>query len=70
MEDLVDSYRKIIYISRMATKKPNQKFTLSEEQIYKIMNKTFDPTKTKLSEESKVKISKFFKTLLKEHNIK
>ncbi len=50
LEDLVDSYRKIIYISRMATKKPNKKFTLSEEQLYKIMNKTYDSTKTKLSE--------------------
>jgi hypothetical protein len=29
--DLIDSYRKIIYISRVASKKPQRKLTLSDE---------------------------------------
>jgi hypothetical protein len=47
--DLIDSYRKIIYISRVASKKPQRKLTLSDEEFYKIINKSYDVKKTVLS---------------------
>ena len=68
--DLIDSYRKLIYISRVASKKPQRKLALSDEQFYKMMNKSYDVNKTQLSEESKVRIAKYFKSMIKEHNIK
>ena len=68
--DLLDSYRKIIYISRVTGKKPQRKLTLSDEEFYKMMNKSYDVSKTIISEESKIRIAKYFKSLTKEHNIK
>lgn len=70
LQDLIESYRRIVYVSRMMVKRPQRKMTLSEEELYKVMNKTYDQSKTKLNEESKIRISKFFKSLIKENNIK
>jgi hypothetical protein len=67
--DLLESYRKIIYISQLATKKPTRRLTLSDEEYFKIMNKSYDK-KTIISEESKIRIVKYFKSLIKEHKIK
>ena len=68
--DLIDSYRKLVYVSRVASKKPQKKLALSDEEYYKIINKSYHASKTTISEESKLRISRFFKQLLKDHSIK
>jgi hypothetical protein len=63
--DLLESYRKIVYISQLATKKPPKRLILSDEEYFKIMNKSYDIKKTIISEESKIRIVKYFKSLIK-----
>jgi hypothetical protein len=68
--DLINSYRKVLYIARLSNARPPKKLALSEEEFFKIMNKSYDYKKTRLSEESRIKISKFFKALIKDFKLK